>query len=202
MSTTERVAAFGSRSTISGWAAISPSRKSSRFAHYRVHRRLDYPASLGLDPHCRTCYAHCTVTRTDLYTAPGCLRQKTGPELKDNDDDDPVVSEYSTNATWTWSMVSRAITLRSADDSRSLAVLRQNLGRRQVVDLSALIRRESRSMITLLLHRASTPPVPLRRPPPARGREPGPAAAAGCVQKNDGPTQAAPDGSPLLDRAG
>src|SRR5206468_604656 len=44
------VAAFGSRSTISGWAAISPSPKSSRFAHHRVHRRLDYPASLGLDP--------------------------------------------------------------------------------------------------------------------------------------------------------
>src|SRR5438128_6024976 len=49
MSATERVAAFGSRSTISGWAAISPSRKSSRVAHHRVHRRLDYPASLGLD---------------------------------------------------------------------------------------------------------------------------------------------------------
>src|SRR5437667_5510188 len=49
MSATERVAAFGSRSTISGWAAISPSPKSSRFAHHRVHRRLDYPASLGLD---------------------------------------------------------------------------------------------------------------------------------------------------------
>src|SRR5206468_1186055 len=49
MSATERVAAFGSRSTISGWAAISPSQKSSRFAHHRVHRRLDYPASLGLD---------------------------------------------------------------------------------------------------------------------------------------------------------
>src|SRR5436309_16044241 len=43
------VAAFGSRSTISGLAAISPSPKSSRFAHHRVHRRLDYPASLGLD---------------------------------------------------------------------------------------------------------------------------------------------------------
>jgi hypothetical protein len=49
MSATERVAALGSGSTISGWAAISPSRKSSRFAHHRVHRRLDYPASLGLD---------------------------------------------------------------------------------------------------------------------------------------------------------
>src|SRR5438105_8569320 len=49
MTAMERVAAFGSRSTISGWAAISPSRKSSRFAHHRVHRRPDYPASLGLD---------------------------------------------------------------------------------------------------------------------------------------------------------
>src|SRR5437899_35877 len=49
MSALKRVAAFGSRSTISGWAAISPSPKSSRFAHHRVHRRLDYPASLGLD---------------------------------------------------------------------------------------------------------------------------------------------------------
>ena len=49
MSATERVATFGSRSTILGWAAISPSRKSSRFADHRVHRRFDYPASLGLD---------------------------------------------------------------------------------------------------------------------------------------------------------
>ena len=45
----KRVAAFGSRSTISGWAAISPSPKSSRFARHRVRRRLDYPAPLGLD---------------------------------------------------------------------------------------------------------------------------------------------------------
>src|SRR5207245_7633662 len=35
---------------------------------------------------------------------------------------------------------------------------------------------------------ASTPPLLLRRPPPARGREPCPAAAARRVQKNDGPT--------------
>src|SRR5437016_5428548 len=77
-------------------------------------------------------------------------------------------------------------------------VLRQNLGRRQVVDLSALIRRESRLDDHPLAPRASTPPVPLRRPPSARGREPCPAAAAGGVQKNDGPTQAAHDGSPVL----
>src|SRR2546430_8594202 len=45
-------------------------------------------------------------------------------------------------------------------------VLRQNLGRRQVVDLSALVRRECRLYDHPLAPRASTPPVPLRRPPP------------------------------------
>jgi len=47
MRATDRVAALASRSTISGWAATSPSLKT---AHCRVHRRLDYPASLGLGP--------------------------------------------------------------------------------------------------------------------------------------------------------
>src|SRR5437016_4455069 len=72
----------------------------------------------------------------------------------------------------------------------------------QVIDLSAPIRRQSRLDDHPLAPRASTPPVPLRRLPPARGREPCPAAATGCVQKNDGPTQAAHAGSPLLDLAG
>src|SRR2546426_5821213 len=72
----------------------------------------------------------------------------------------------------------------------------------QVIDLSAPIRKQFRLDDRPLAPRASTPPVPLRRPPPARGREPCPAAATGCVQKNDGPTQAAPDGSSLLDLAG
>src|SRR4029453_5551412 len=49
MIASEHVATLGSRSAISGWAAISPSRKSSRFARHRVHRHPDYPASLGLD---------------------------------------------------------------------------------------------------------------------------------------------------------
>src|SRR4029434_8903533 len=49
MIASETVATLGTRSTISGWAAISPSRKSSRFARHRVHRHPDYPASLGLD---------------------------------------------------------------------------------------------------------------------------------------------------------
>src|SRR5262245_40134106 len=49
MTARERVAAFGSRSTIAGWAAISLSPKSYRSARYRVCRPLDYPARLGLD---------------------------------------------------------------------------------------------------------------------------------------------------------
>src|SRR4030095_2855812 len=49
MIASEHVATLGTRSTISGWAAISPSRKSSRFARHRVHRHPDYPAALGLD---------------------------------------------------------------------------------------------------------------------------------------------------------
>src|SRR4029450_11464958 len=51
MSATDRVAALGSRSTISGWAATSP----LKTAHDRVRRRLDYPASLALD-HARERY--------------------------------------------------------------------------------------------------------------------------------------------------
>src|SRR2546425_4908946 len=74
MSATERVAALGSRSTISGWATISPSRKSSLFAHQRVHRRLDYPASLGLDPSVRA--AHVARSR---WPAPS-LRPAGGTE--------------------------------------------------------------------------------------------------------------------------
>src|SRR4029453_4832332 len=50
MIASEHVATLGTRSTISGWAAISPSRKSSRFARHRVHRHPDYPGSRGLCP--------------------------------------------------------------------------------------------------------------------------------------------------------
>ena len=60
------VAAFGSRSTISGWAAISPSPKSSRFARHRVRRRLDYPAPLRLD-HLNYGLADSQVTRYLLH---------------------------------------------------------------------------------------------------------------------------------------
>src|SRR2546425_13137974 len=85
--------------------------------------------------------------------------------------------------------------------SRKSPVLRQNLGRRQVVDLSALIRRESRLDDHPLAPPASTPPVPLRRPSPARPREPGLAPPARRVPEDGTPAQASHDGSPLLGRA-
>src|SRR5712664_479063 len=72
----------------------------------------------------------------------------------------------------------------------------------QAVDLSVLIQTQSRLDDHSPAPPASAPPLPLRQPPPARGREPCPATAARRVQKNDGPTQAAHDGSPLLDLAG
>jgi len=81
-------------------------------------------------------------------------------------------------------------------------VLRQNLGRWQVVDLSALIRRESRLDDHPLVPPASTPPVPLRRPSPARPREPRLAPPARRVQEDEASAQASHDGSPLLARAG
>src|SRR5438132_4904165 len=81
-------------------------------------------------------------------------------------------------------------------------VLRQNLGRRQVVDLSALIRRESWLDDHPLAPPASTPPVTLRRPSPARPREPGLAPPARRVQEDGAPAQTSHDGSPLLGRAG
>jgi hypothetical protein len=72
-------------------------------------------------------------------------------------------------------------------------VLRQNPVRGQVVDLSGLIRRESQFDDHPLAPRASTPPVPLRRPPAARPREPRPAPAARRVQANGDPAQASHD---------
>src|SRR2546425_12854823 len=81
-------------------------------------------------------------------------------------------------------------------------VLRQSLGRRQVVDLSALIRRESRRDDHPLAPPASTSPVPLRRPSPARPREPGLAPPARRVQEDEASAQASHDRSPLLGRAG
>ena len=60
-----------------------------------------------------------------------------------------------------------------------------------MVDLSALIRRESQLDDHPPAPPASTPPVPLRRPPPARPREPRLAPAARRVQANGDPAQAA-----------
>src|SRR5436309_4863897 len=70
----------------------------------------------------------------------------------------------------------------------------------QVVDLSALIRREWPSHDH---HAALAPPlpVPLRRPPPARPREPRPAPAAHRLQEDGGPAEVAPRRPVLLGRA-
>ena len=89
---------------------------------------------------------------------------------------------------------------RSRDSLKTLPVLHQNLSRWQVVDLAALIRRESRLDDHPLAPPASTPPVPLRRPPPARPRKPCLAPPARRVQEDGAPAQASHDGSPLLGR--
>src|SRR5207237_6245733 len=57
----------------------------------------------------------------------------------------------------------------------------------QVVDLSALIRRESRLDDPSPAPRASTPALPLRRPPPARSREPRLAPATRRLQAKGDP---------------
>src|SRR2546428_2337264 len=68
----------------------------------------------------------------------------------------------------------------------------------QVVDLSALIRREWPSHDPHAAAPAPPLPVPLRRPPPARSREPCPAPAARRVQKEGDPTETATERSTLL----
>ena len=72
----------------------------------------------------------------------------------------------------------------------------------QVVDLSTLIRRQIRPDDHLLTPPASSLPLSLRWPPPARPREPSLAPAARRVQENDDPAQASQDRSPLLGLAG
>jgi hypothetical protein len=71
----------------------------------------------------------------------------------------------------------------------------------QVVDLSVLIRRQSRLDDHSPAPPASAPPLILRRLPPARHRESGFAPAARRVQAIRGPAQAAHSGPPLLDWA-
>jgi DNA invertase Pin-like site-specific DNA recombinase len=76
---------------------------------------------------------------------------------------------------------------------RRKPVLRQNPAGAQVVDLSALIR-----PLSQLDDHAPAPPVsgtalPLRRPPPARPREPGLAAAGRRLQANGEPAPTTPN---------
>jgi hypothetical protein len=59
----------------------------------------------------------------------------------------------------------------------------------QVIDLSALIRRESHLDDHTPAPRASTPPVPLRRPPAARAGEPRLAPTARRVQEIGDPAE-------------
>jgi hypothetical protein len=63
----------------------------------------------------------------------------------------------------------------------------------QLVDLSALFRRESELDDQPPAPPASTPPLPLRRPPPARPGEPRLAPPARRVQANGDPAQASHD---------
>jgi hypothetical protein len=72
----------------------------------------------------------------------------------------------------------------------------------QVVDLSALILTHSQLDDHSRAPPASAAPVPLRRPPPARDREPRPASATRRIQEDGAPPPASHDGPPLLGRAG
>jgi len=72
----------------------------------------------------------------------------------------------------------------------------------QVVDLSALILTHSQLDDHSRAPPASAAPVPLRRPPPARDREPRPASATRRIQEDGAPAPASHDGPPLLGRTG
>src|SRR5438128_4978965 len=72
----------------------------------------------------------------------------------------------------------------------------------QVVDLSALILTHSRLNDHSPAPPASAAPVPLRRSPPPRDREPRPASATRRVQEDGAPAPASHDGPPLLGRTG
>src|SRR6267143_6159392 len=77
-------------------------------------------------------------------------------------------------------------------------VLRQNFVGGQVGELSALIRRQSQLDDHPPAPFASTPPDPLRRPPPGRSGEPRLAPATRRLHENGDPAQDSGDGSPLL----
>src|SRR5438477_10172205 len=84
---------------------------------------------------------------------------------------------------------------------RLLPVRRQNCVRHEVIDLPALIRRQSPVDDHPPAPPASTPPGPLRRPPPGRPGEPCVAPPARRLQKNGEPTEIAQQRSALLGRA-
>src|SRR5438876_2543116 len=73
---------------------------------------------------------------------------------------------------------------------------------RHVVDLSTLIRTQSQLDDPSPVPPASSPPLPVRRPPPARPRELGLAPAARRLQANNDPAPTSPNRSALLGRAG
>src|SRR5438093_13564588 len=79
-------------------------------------------------------------------------------------------------------------------------VLRQNSVRRQVIDLSALIRRRSRLNGHSPAPPASTPPDALRQPPSGRPGEPCFAPPARGLQEDGEPAEVAPQRSAVLDR--
>src|SRR2546426_10944278 len=68
----------------------------------------------------------------------------------------------------------------------------------QVVDLSALIRRESLPDDHHPAPLAPAPPIPVRRPPTACPREPRLATATGRLQADDEPAQTSTERSPPL----
>src|SRR5712664_3887852 len=80
------------------------------------------------------------------------------------------------------------------------AVLRQNSVRRQVIDLSALIRRRSRLNGHSPAPPASTPPDALRRPPSGRPGEPCFAPPTRRLQEDGEPAEVAQQRSAVLGR--
>src|SRR2546422_8429726 len=76
---------------------------------------------------------------------------------------------------------------RNVFGGRRLPVLRQNFAGGQVGELSALIRRQSQLDDHRPAPLASTPPDPLRRPPPSRSGEPRLAPATRGLQENGDP---------------
>src|SRR5437667_8867138 len=88
----------------------------------------------------------------------------------------------------------------SANPLIRFPVLRQNSVRRQVIDLSALIRRRSRLNGHSPAPPASTPPAALRRPPSGRPGEPCFAPPARRLQEDGEPAEVAQQRSAVLGR--